>query len=242
MSATLSLTESQTLTALRSFLLSIMPAGLEIVRGLDNRVPEPVGPDFITMTPILRDRLSTNVDGYQDCAFTASISGNVLTVTAMSLGTIIVGATLFGAGVTAGTTITAKGTGTGGAGTYTVSAPQSVASEAMAAGSKNMMQSMKVTVQLDVHGPKSGDNAVIITTAFRDEYAVDAFSTSGFDVAPLYADEARQMPFLNENQQVEERWVIDCVMQTNPVITVPQQFAQALNVTIVSVDEEYPSN
>lgn len=232
----LSLTESQTLTALRSFLAPLMPPGMEIVRGQDNRVPEPVGPDFIVMTPVLRDRLGTNVDTYQDCAFTGSISGATLTVTAMSLGTIAVGATLFGAGVTVGTTITAQGTGTGGVGTYTVSSPQTVASEVMASGSKNMLQPTKVTVQLDVHGPNSGDNTAIITTAFRDEYATDAFSASGFDVAPLYADDGKQMPFLNENQQIEERWVIDCVMQCNPVVNVPQQFFTTAEIALKPVD------
>ncbi|PVX61237.1 phage neck terminator protein [Paraburkholderia unamae] len=237
----LSLTEAQTLTALRSFLLAIMPAGMEIVRGLDNRVPEPVGPDFITMTPILRDRLATNVDSSQDCAFTGSISGATLTVTAMNIGTVAVGATLFGAGIAAATTITATGTGTGGIGSYTVSPAQTVASETMAAGSKNMLQATKVTVQLDVHGPGSGDNAAIITTAFRDEYAVDSFSSSGFDVAPLYADEARQMPFLNENQQIEERWVVEVVMQTNPIVSVPQQYAAQLNAALIDVDASYPT-
>lgn len=241
MSASLSLTESQTLAALRSYLLAVMPAGMEIVRGQDNRVSEPIGPDFIVMTPVLRYRLGTNVDTYQDCAFTGSISGTTLTVTVMSLGTIAVGATLFGTGIAAGTTIAALGTGTGGTGTYTISSSQTVASEIMACGSKNMLQPTRVTVQLDVHGPNSGDNTQIITTTFRDEYAVDSFAASGFDVAPLYADDGHQMPFLNENQQVEERWVIDCVMQCNPIVSVPQQFASQLAANLVEVQAQYPA-
>lgn len=224
MSVSLSLTEVQTLTALRTFLLSILPFGIEVIRGQDNRVSEPQGVNFVEMTPILRSRLGTNVDTYQDCAFTGSISGSTLTIMAMSLGTVTVGATLFGTGVTAGTTITAKGTGTGGVGTYTVSQSQTVVNEVMACGSKNMMQPTEVRVQLDIHGPASGDNAAIITTAFRDEYAVESFLESGFDVAPLYADEGHQMPFLNGEQQIEQRYVVDCVMHCNPVVTVPQQF------------------
>ncbi|MEI7296599.1 hypothetical protein WCQ02_31035 [Paraburkholderia tropica] len=150
----------------------------------------------------------------------------------MSLGTITVGSTLFGSNVASGTTITAFGTGTGGIGTYVVDTSQTVTSEVMAAGRKSMLQTTKVTVQLDVHGPNSGDNTAIITTAFRDDYAVQSFASSGFDVSPLYADDGKQMPFLNENQQVEERWVIDCVMQCNPILTVPQQFADELDATI----------
>lgn len=61
-------------------------------------------------------------------SFTASISGTTMTVTAVGSGTIAVGQLITGTGVTAGTTITALGTGTGGTGTYTVSASQTVAS------------------------------------------------------------------------------------------------------------------
>lgn len=67
--------------------------------------------------------------------FTGSISGATLTVSAVASGTLAIGQTLFGSGITAGTTITALGTGTGGTGTYTVSNSQTVASEAMGAAS-----------------------------------------------------------------------------------------------------------
>ena len=65
---------------------------------------------------------------------TGSISGSTLTVSAVTSGTLYVGQTISGTGVTAGTTITALGTGTGGTGTYTVSAAQTVASTAITAG------------------------------------------------------------------------------------------------------------
>lgn len=64
---------------------------------------------------------------------TGSISGTTLTVTAVTSGTLAVGQTISGTGVTAGTTITALGTGTGGTGTYTVSVSQTVASTTITA-------------------------------------------------------------------------------------------------------------
>lgn len=64
-------------------------------------------------------------------SFTGAISGTTLTVSAVASGTIAVGQTLVGSGITAGTTINALGTGTGGTGTYTVSVSQTVASESM---------------------------------------------------------------------------------------------------------------
>ena len=60
--------------------------------------------------------------------FTASISGTTMTVSAVTSGTVLVGAVISGTGVTAGTRITAYGTGTGGTGTYTVDTSQTVSS------------------------------------------------------------------------------------------------------------------
>ena len=64
-------------------------------------------------------------------AFTGSISGTTLTVTAISAGYLGIGSVIAGTGVTVGTTITAFVSGSGGVGTYTVSASQSVGSVAM---------------------------------------------------------------------------------------------------------------
>lgn len=57
-----------------------------------------------------------------------SITGTTLSLSSVSAGAAYVGATITGTGVTSGTRITAFVTGTGGAGTYTVSASQTVAS------------------------------------------------------------------------------------------------------------------
>lgn len=60
---------------------------------------------------------------------TGSIATTVLTVTAVPSGTLAVGDVISGAGVTVGTTISSLGTGTGGTGTYNLSASQTVVSE-----------------------------------------------------------------------------------------------------------------
>ena len=64
--------------------------------------------------------------------FTGSIAGNTLIVTAISSGAIALGQTLSGTGISAGTTIVAFNTGSGGnineTGTYTVNINQTVAS------------------------------------------------------------------------------------------------------------------
>jgi hypothetical protein len=62
---------------------------------------------------------------------TAAISGTTLTVASVASGTLYVGQTIQGAGITSQTIITALGTGTGGAGTYTVNNSQTIASITM---------------------------------------------------------------------------------------------------------------
>jgi hypothetical protein len=63
--------------------------------------------------------------------FTGSVSGTTLTVTNVSSGTIAVGQSLFGLGVSNETIITALGSGSGGVGTYTINISQTLTTRAM---------------------------------------------------------------------------------------------------------------
>lgn len=70
------------------------------------------------------DRYGWRISDPSSAIFTASISSTTMTVTELFSGTIAVGQQVFGVGVEQETVITALGTGTGGAGTYTVSNSQ----------------------------------------------------------------------------------------------------------------------
>ncbi len=74
---------------------------------------------------------STTFGGAPAPQFTGSISGTTLTVSNVASGNLAVGMTLYGPGITAGTTITGEVTGTGGKGTYDVSVSQTVKSVAL---------------------------------------------------------------------------------------------------------------
>jgi hypothetical protein len=76
---------------------------------------------------------TATTDAGGGASFTGDISGTTLTVSAVTSGTISVNQYISGNGVTVGTYITALGTGTGGAGTYTVDTSQTVSSTAMVA-------------------------------------------------------------------------------------------------------------
>lgn len=50
---------------LRAFVLAVVPAGTECVKGQENRVPQPLG-DHVVITSLFERRLRTNVSTYDD--------------------------------------------------------------------------------------------------------------------------------------------------------------------------------
>ena len=234
--------QSAVFDALWAFLTGILPSDTPVAIGQANRVPEPANTNYAVFWPLRMPRLSTNIDTYTDVVFTASIAGTVLTVSTVETGTIEVGAQLFGTALAAGTTTILAGlTGTGGVGTYTVSISQSAASQRIAAGGAAMLQSGEAVIQLDVHGPNGADNATKVSTLLRDDYGVAAFAALNPRVVPLYADDPRQMPFINENQQYEDRWIVEVHLQVNAVVSgIPQEFADVYSVDVISVEAEFP--
>jgi len=76
-------------------------------------------------------RYTWRISNPASAVFTGSISGTTLTVTLLKSGSIGVGQSLFGVGLTAETVITALGSGSGGPGTYTVNISQTETSEIM---------------------------------------------------------------------------------------------------------------
>lgn len=164
---TLNLTESQALTVVRSFLLSILPTTVEVFRGQDNRVPEPQGMDFIVLTPIGRERLALN------------------TVTGSSV-----------------------------------------------AGTREDLQPVQVTIQVDAHGDSGADNVQLISTLFHSDIGADYFTSQNANVAPLYSSDAHQIAFLNGEHQVETRWTMDMAIECNVTVSTQQDYANVLSIEV----------
>lgn len=57
-------TDDMVMTALRSFLLGVLPADTEVVAGQANRVPQPASSDFVVMTQASRRQLATTTHSY----------------------------------------------------------------------------------------------------------------------------------------------------------------------------------
>ena len=81
-------------------------------------------------------------------------------------------------------------------------------------------------------------------TALRDEFGVAFFAALApplNGVVPLYADDPRQTPFINSEQQYEWRWVIEVCLQVDQTVTVPQTYSDSATVDVVDVSAAYPA-
>ena len=117
---------------------------------------------------------------------TGAISGTTLTITvAPTTGTFAIGQPIYGTGVTAGTLITAFGTGTGGVGTYTVSASQTVTSTTISAGGE---------VVLAVHGTAT-TSATSIRATYGSATTYASVNLNAIATIALYYSSFSYVPF-----------------------------------------------
>jgi len=221
-------------TALRAALLAILPTGVSVIEGQNNNVAMPKG-DFVVMTVIRRERISTNVVNSDDCKFLGSIAAGRLTATQISYGRLQIGRTVFGPGVTPSPTITAINPD----GTATLSANITLSSRWLAAGALALKQSTRIVFQLDVHSDDMGrasDMAQTLSTVLRDDTGVQLLKASNLPLTPLFADDPRQMPFTTGEGQYEDRYVVECHLQADQIITPSQEFADEVVVDRVAAD------
>ncbi len=101
-------------------------------------------------------------------------------------------------------------------------------------------QSLQCTVQIDCYGVDALKLATTLSVMLRDEFACAEFATESFEIQPLYAEYPRRMPFIQGEDQYEQRWTFTAVLQYNPVIVTPMQFADTLAAGLINVDVTYP--
>lgn len=171
------LTEDDIFKGIGQFLTAVLPMGVNIVQGQINRVPQPKDLNSVVMTPLYRQRLSTNVDTWD----------------------------------------------------FEQVDPTELA----------YLSPGQMTIQCDVFGPGSADNAAVIEATWRSGYGCDKLAEYG-DMAPLYVETPRQMPLINGEQQFQDRWSVDLVLQVNQRLVLTQDFANELVAGVISVDAEYP--
>ena len=250
MSTTVFPTQSQIQQAIINYIAALcsLQAGVTVISGQGNRVSEPTAPIFVVVTPIRFTRLATNLDNYQNAEYTATINGTTMNVSAVKFGALQGGDPVFGIGLAGpyAPTILQQTIGPpGGPGLYTIDLPQNISTPQMfASGSQTFIQSSEVVVQCDFHSADltAGDLAQVISTTFRDEFATDYFAKLQYPlslITPLYADDPRQVPFVNAEEQYEWRWVLEVRMEVDQEVFIPFQYADRIVADATSVQADF---
>lgn len=107
-------------------------------------------------------------------------------------------------------------------------------------GSRSVERAEQMGFQIDCYGEGARDLADTINLLFRDQYAVDQFAQSSVDIAPLYAGDVMQMPFVDDSDQYEERYSFEIFLQINSVVITSQQSCNMLGINILPVETTYP--
>lgn len=93
--------------------------------------------------------------------------------------------------------------------------------------------SKRIDVQMDIYGESAGEHAAAIAMAFQSHWGFEHFPSN---IKPLYTSDAIQAPLTTGEQQYESRWTLTASLQYNPIVTVPQQFADVVEATVILAD------
>lgn len=97
-------------------------------------------------------------------------------------------------------------------------------------------------LQLDFYSldSQASENAQVVMALWRDAFAYATLAPLG--IAPLYTSEPANLSYVNDQKQYEHRWTLTAYGEINPVISVPQQFADTLVGGVFNVDATFPPN
>lgn len=96
---------------------------------------------------------------------------------------------------------------------------------APAIGTATIKGPTRIDVQIDFYGVQAGEFCKAVKTAFRSHWGFAHFPAN---IKPLYTSDAMQSPLTTGEQQYESRWTLTASLQYNPIVTVPQDFADVL--------------
>lgn len=94
-------------------------------------------------------------------------------------------------------------------------------------GESTIQTSKLYMMQLDFYGDMAFDRVTQCATMWRSQYTTNKLQAT----QPLYANNPRNMEFVNEQDQYEKRFLLEIALQYNPYYTYAEQ-----SDTVVSVD------
>lgn len=105
-----------------------------------------------------------------------------------------------------------------------------------ATSSVRLTEVRQADIQVDIYGVRAADRAIALETVFRSGHAYDLIKARDKRVAPLYASEAMQAPFINAGEQWEQRYTVTLSLQVHITVEVPQAYFDRISVTTEQVD------
>ena len=93
------------------------------------------------------------------------------------------------------------------------------------AGTATIEGPTRIDIQIDFYGAQAGEFCKTVKTAFRSHWGFAHFPAN---IKPLYTSDGIQSPLTTGEQQYESRWTLTASLQYNPIVTVPQDFADVL--------------
>ena len=131
----------------------------------------------------------TTITSVAPCAavFSATIAATTMTVASVTSGFIAVGQTISGTGVTAATTITALGSGTGAAGTYTVSVSQTVAAPVTVTALRTGFYNVTLSANCTATATVSADFYTVANQISLWQHEIGTNAVKGEIVSAIYS-------------------------------------------------------
>lgn len=97
-------------------------------------------------------------------------------------------------------------------------------------GTQDVARHTTYSYQVDCYGQLGPDVADIIAIAWRSLWGCDQLV--GAAVTPLYADEPQQLNVVNSENIYEQRFMLRLFAQVNQVVSLPQDFFNAIEVHV----------
>lgn len=102
------------------------------------------------------------------------------------------------------------------------------------AGLAAVGNSVEARVQFSFYGKEAPRRSRIIAQLWRNSYAYDRLTKC----KPLYVQSRQRLPYINDSNQYEDRYILDLALQYNPVVTHAEtDFADSAEITINPVNE-----
>ena len=97
-----------------------------------------------------------------------------------------------------------------------------------AADKTAVQQSVEVTMQVDCYGPQAAARARKLSTLWKNHYTTATLKSC----QPLYSNNPKRLPIINEKSAYEDRWLVELALQYNPYFEHGQTFLGMPQISI----------